>query len=146
MSTSLKDMAKFMAGEHETYTSENALRVRKLAIIGGIIGIALLASFMIHAWGSEDTMDYPANLSPDITNAIDESIDWTIVNLDWFFDGISDNLKIALGKLRDFLVWIPWPVVVALIFLTGWKAASLRIGIASGLGMAAIGFVNLWEP
>ncbi|MBC8280919.1 MAG: ABC transporter permease subunit, partial [Chloroflexi bacterium] len=51
-----------------------------------------------------------------------------------------------LGKLRDFLVWIPWPVVVSLVFLTGWRAASLQVGIASALGMAAIGFVNLWEP
>jgi len=63
-----------------------------------------------------------------------------------FFDAISDNLKIALGKLRDFLVWIPWPVVVALIFLLGWRIASLAVGIASALGMVAIGLVNLWEP
>ena len=146
MSTSFKDIAKIIAGSSETRLSESAQRARKLAIIGAVIGIALIASFMIHAWGGEDSMDYPANISPDITNVIDDSIDWTIVNLDWFFDGISDNLKIALGKLRDFLVWIPWPVVVTLVFLTGWRAASLPIGIASALGMAAIGFVNLWEP
>ncbi|NQW23305.1 MAG: proline/glycine betaine ABC transporter permease [SAR202 cluster bacterium] len=95
---------------------------------------------------AEPTMDYPTNVGPEISNAIDDSIDWTIVNLNWFFDGISDNLKVALGKLRDFLIWIPWPVFVSLVFLIGWRMATFRIGIASALGMMAIGLVNLWEP
>ena len=69
-----------------------------------------------------------------------------MVNGEWFFDGISDNLKVVLGKLREFLVWIPWPVMVALIFLLGWRLGSLRIGIISVLGMILIGLVNLWEP
>ncbi|PKB58211.1 MAG: choline ABC transporter permease subunit [SAR202 cluster bacterium Casp-Chloro-G2] len=91
-------------------------------------------------------MEYPSNVGPDVTNVIDNAIDWTIINMAWFFDSISDFLKIALGKLRDFLVWVPWPVMVGLIFLVGWRAASLRIGIASAIGLLAIGFVNLWEP
>ena len=69
-----------------------------------------------------------------------------VVNGEWFFDGINDNLKIVLGKLREFLVWIPWPVMVSLIFLLGWRLGSFRIGIISALGMILIGLVNLWEP
>ncbi|PKB81640.1 MAG: choline ABC transporter permease subunit [SAR202 cluster bacterium MP-NPac-SRR3961935-G1] len=91
-------------------------------------------------------MDFQKNFSPDITHAIDDGIDWVIINMDWFFDTISDYLKIALGHLRDFLVWIPWPVVLALVFITGWRAAGFRVGVASAAGMAAIGLVNLWEP
>ncbi|PKB76289.1 MAG: choline ABC transporter permease subunit [SAR202 cluster bacterium MP-SAtl-SRR3965592-G1] len=91
-------------------------------------------------------MDFQKNFSPDITHAIDDGIDWVIINMDWFFDSISDYLKIALGHLRDFLVWIPWPVVLALVFITGWWAAGFRVGVASAAGMAAIGLVNLWEP
>ena len=146
MSTSIKDIAKIVAGTSDVRLSEGAQRARKLAIIGTVIGIALIASFMIHAWGGEGNLDFPENYSPDITKRIDSSIDWIIVNFGWFFDGISDNIKIALGNLRDFLIWVPWPVTLALIFLIGWKAASLEIGVGSVLGMAAIGFVNLWEP
>ncbi|RUA21250.1 MAG: choline ABC transporter permease subunit [Chloroflexi bacterium] len=95
---------------------------------------------------AESAMDFQKNFSPDITHAIDDGIDWVIINMDWFFDTISDYLKIALGHLRDFLVWIPWPVVLALVFITGWRAAGFRVGVASAAGMAAIGLVNLWEP
>ncbi|PKB77460.1 MAG: choline ABC transporter permease subunit [SAR202 cluster bacterium MP-SInd-SRR3963457-G2] len=85
-------------------------------------------------------------MGPELTGLLDGGFQWILVNGEWFFDAISDNLKIALGKLRDFLVWIPWPVVVALIFLLGWRIASFAVGIASALGMVAIGLVNLWEP
>ena len=77
---------------------------------------------------------------------IDGFLAWLVVNGEWFFDGINDNLKIVLGKLREFLVWIPWPVMVSLIFLLGWRLGSFRIGIISALGMILIGLVNLWEP
>ncbi len=146
MSTRVRHLFEIIAGKSDSRQSEGSQRARKLGIIAAVIGIALIASFVIHGMEAEAAMDYQKNYSPDITNAIDESIDWVIVNLDWFFDGISDNLKIALGHLRDFLVWIPWPVVLALVFLIGWRAAGLRVGIASTAGMAAIGLVNLWEP
>jgi len=144
--TRIKQLAKLISGNSEELPSERAQTTRKFALIATVIGIALLASFLIHAMNAEPTMDYPTNVGPEISNAIDDSIDWTIVNLNWFFDGISDNLKVALGKLRDFLIWIPWPVFVSLVFLIGWRMATFRIGIASALGMMAIGLVNLWEP
>lgn len=146
MGTRIKQLAKLISGNSEELPSERAQTTRKFALIATVIGIALLASFLIHAMNAEPTMDYPTNVGPEISNAIDDSIDWTIVNLNWFFDGISDNLKVALGKLRDFLIWIPWPVFVSLVFLIGWRMATFRIGIASALGMMAIGLVNLWEP
>ena len=91
-------------------------------------------------------MKFPVNVGPKITGGIDSFITWVILNLGWFFDAISYNLKVALGKLRDFLIWIPWPVMVALVFVAGWRIASIRVGAASALGLMAIGVVNLWEP
>ncbi len=146
MGTLIKQIAKLISRNGGELQSEAAQRIRKLSIIAAVIGVALIASFIIHAADAENAMEYPTNLGPELSGAIDDSIDWTIINLDWFFDAISDNLKVALGKLRDFLVWIPWPVTVALIFTLGWRVASFRIGLASALGMMAIGLVNLWEP
>jgi len=121
-------------------------RIRKLVLAGMVICAALFLSFIIHSITEEDRLRYPTNVAPEITRSIDSAIIWVVVNGEWFFDGISDNLKIALGKLRTFLVWIPWPVMITLIFLLGWRVASFRIGLASALGMVAIGLVNLWEP
>ena len=107
---------------------------------------ALIASAIIHSIKGDDDLGYPTNIGPEIARTIDNGIDWLVVNGEGFFDGISDNLKVVLGELREFLVWIPWPVMVALIFLLGWRLGSLRIGIISALGMILIGLVNLWEP
>ena len=146
MEADFKKITKFLTGNGEQRQSEGAKRVRRLILGVAILAIALIASLLIHSSQLESALDYPVNVGPDITHGIDDGIDWVVINLGWIFDTISDNLKIALGKLRDFLIWIPWPVTVALVSLIGWRIASFRIGIASGLGLIAIGVVNLWEP
>ena len=147
MAVDLKKVAGWIIGNGEQSQSEESKRGRgKAPALVGIIGAAILASLLIHGSDMESMMKYPVNVGPDITNGIDSIITWVIINLGWLFDAISYNLKVALGKLRDFLIWIPWPVMVALVFLAGWRIASIRIGIASAIGLMAIGVVNLWEP
>ncbi len=147
MAVDLKKMAGWVTGTGDQNKGEDSKRGRgKVSAIAGIIAAGILASLLIHGSDMESMMKYPVNVGPDITGGIDSFITWVIVNLGWFFDAVSDYLKIALGKLRDFLIWIPWPVMVALIFVTGWRVASFGVGVASGIGMMAIGLVGLWEP
>ncbi len=147
MAVDLKKMAGWVTRNGDQTKSEDPKRGRgKVSAIFGIIAAGILASLLIHGSDMESMMKYPVNVGPNITGGIDSFITWVIVNLGWFFDAVSDYLKIALGKLRDFLVWIPWPVMVALIFVTGWRVASFAVGVASGIGMITIGIVGLWEP
>ena len=121
-------------------------KYRSLIFLGSAICGALIASVVIHSVTGDDNLRYPTNIGPEISNVIDDFIYWLVVNGEWFFDGITDNLKIVLDNLREFLIWIPWPVFIFLIFLLGWRLGSLRIGFVSALGMVLIGLVNLWEP
>ena len=121
-------------------------RFRSIILLASTICTALIASAIIHSFTGDDDLKYPTNFGPEIAGAIDDLIDWLVVNGEWFFDGINDNLKIVLNELREFLVWIPWPVMISLIFIMGWRLGSMKIGIASALGMGLIGLVNLWEP
>ena len=121
-------------------------RFRSIILLASTICTALIASAIIHSFTGDDDLKYPTNFGPEIAGAIDDLIDWLVVNGEWFFDGINDNLKIVLNELREFLVWIPWPVMISLIFIMAWRLGSIKIGIASALGMVLIGLVNLWEP
>ena len=121
-------------------------RFRSIILLASTICTALIASSIIHSFTGDDDLKYHTNFGPEIAGAIDDLIDWLVVNGEWFFDGINDNLKIVLNELREFLVWIPWPVMISLIFIMGWRLGSMKIGIASALGMVLIGLVNLWEP
>ncbi|HCE74998.1 MAG TPA: choline ABC transporter permease subunit [Dehalococcoidia bacterium] len=101
---------------------------------------------MIHGAGFEFALDFPIDTSKEIEGFLDDSVDWIVINFGDFFDAISDALKVVLGKLRDLLVWIPWPVMMALVFIIGWKVASLKIAAMSVIGLAILATVNLWEP
>ena len=147
MAVDLKRVAGWVTGNGEKADRSEENRGRgKITAIAGVIAAAILAALLIHGSDMESMMKFPVNVGPDITGGIDSFITWVILNLGWFFDAISYNLKVALGKLRDFLIWIPWPVMVALVFVAGWRIASIRVGAASALGLMAIGVVNLWEP
>ena len=126
--------------------STNTRKIVSLGMFAFVIITALIVSVLIHIAIEDDTLRYPTNFSPELTVAIDASIQWAVVNGEWFFDGISDGVKITLGKLKKALLWIPWPVTVSLVFLIAWRWSTLRIAIASSIGMMIIGFVNLWEP
>jgi len=135
------------SSKEELSTSSNSYRkIATLGVFGSVIVTALVVSVLIHMTIEDDTLRYPTNFNPELTVAIDASIQWAVVNGEWFFDGISDAVKITLGKLKDSLIWIPWPVTVTLVFILAWHWSTFRIAIASSIGMMVIGFVNLWEP
>ncbi len=78
-------------------------------------------------------------------NAIDEAVDWLVVEADWLFNGLSDGVKYALVFIEDVLKWAPWPVMVV-----GLALLSFAVGRWSLLGFTTaallfVGFMGLWE-
>ena len=72
-------------------------KYRSLIFLGSAICGALIASVVIHSVTGDDNLRYPTNIGPEISNVIDDFIYWLVVNGEWFFDGITDNLKIVLN-------------------------------------------------
>ena len=122
------------------------LRLKKFYFPAGTILAAVILSFMIHESGFELALDFPIDVSKEIEGSVDDSINWIVVTFGDFFDAVSDAIKVVLGKLRDLLVWIPWPVMMALVFIIGWKVASVKIAAMSVVGLLILALVNLWEP
>ena len=120
--------------------------IRKFSLPLTVISAAIVLSFMIHGSGLEFAVDFPLDVSSEIEGGIDDSIDWVIITFGGFFDTVSDAIKVMLGKLRDFLLWIPWPIMMILVFVIGWKVASLNVAIISLVGLLILAIVNLWEP
>ena len=127
--------------------SESGYR-SKIILALGYLGGVIIFSMLIHRSGYEFLTDFPQWMRFDVQveGAVDDAIDWLVVTYGWFFDYISDNLKYVLGKLRDFLIWIPWPLMMGIIFLTAWKIASPKVAVLSLFGMFGIAIMNLWDP
>jgi len=123
-------------------------RLRIPSIIAGIVAASILLSYLVHGIGDglEFALDFPLNVGPEIERSLDDAIKWFVVTFGWFFDAVSHYVKLVLGKLRDFLIWIPWPIVMGLVFITAWRVATIRIAIMSLIGMVILASVNLWEP
>jgi glycine betaine/proline transport system permease protein len=113
--------------------------------LGAVIAFLFL-SLLIRMSEVESALDFPFNIGPTLHNGIDSGIDWVVVNFGWFFDVISDFLKLTIGKLRDFLIWIPWPVFIGIVALLAWRLSSRRVAIGSTIGLLAMASVNLWDP
>ena len=130
MSTTDKEIENSKTG---TFRRVN-ISLKKIYFPAGVILATIVLSTMIHGAGFEFALDFPIDTSKEIEGFLDDSVDWIVINFGDFFDAISDALKVVLGKLRDILVWIPWPVMMALVFIIGWKVASLKIAAMSVIG------------
>ena len=52
---------------------------------------------------------HDVNIGREVADVFDWAVDWLTVNMSWFFDAISDYLKVALGLLRDFIITVATP-------------------------------------
>jgi len=76
---------------------------------------------------------------------IEVAVLWFTVNWAPFFEGISFVVGKMLGWTNDFLLWLPWPVIVLLFGFIGWKTAGRRIAIFGAAGLLFLGTLNLWQ-
>jgi glycine betaine/proline transport system permease protein len=113
-----------------------ALRLALLA--GGVLTVTLVTR--VGGWSS-----FPDALVVDIKPAVDRVVEWVGDNLR---NGVpivggtqsfSDFLVTdVMEPLREFLVWLPWLVVVAAIGVIGWLSGGWRLGLTVAGCMFAI--------
>ncbi len=78
---------------------------------------------------------------------IDDSFNWVVEHWSETLEEIFLPVVHLLRAIEDFLLWMPWYVVIAIIAAMG-LAATRSAWIALGLGvmMFLMGFFGLWEP
>ena len=79
--------------------------------------------------------------------SIDESFNWIVEHWGETLEQIFLPVVHLLSAIENFLLWLPWYVVVAIIAGAGF-AATRSWKIAAGLGAMTflLGFFGLWEP
>src|SRR6056297_210507 len=77
---------------------------------------------------------------------IENFVMWLTKNYDYVFDGIKSGILKFMITINDALMFIPWFVVIALVFWAGWKLINLKSGITFGIMLFIIGSFEYWEP
>ncbi|GAB4409295.1 MAG: hypothetical protein Fur0044_02870 [Anaerolineae bacterium] len=125
------------------------LRKRDWWILGAAVALILLVlalNVMPFEIGA-----FPAEWNLGLRQPIDALQSWIIGNratsplFVYFFDPLSDAIDIGIRAIEGFLLWLPWPVLLAGIFLLGQKLGGLRLALLSLLGFLYMGLIGLWE-
>ena len=110
-----------------------------------ILTSLIAAALLIDGMGITALREFPVDFGPTTYRAIDSSIDWMVVEFAWFFDSISNYIKVWLGALRSFFSWIPWPIVIIGMFYAGWKLTDIKVSSVASITLLFMGLFDLWE-
>ena len=130
-----------------------ALQVRFLresryqGILWAVIAVAsyVLAYSLATTNAGTDFGDWPRHWEPPIQEPIDDLFEWIGDTFGWFFNPISEVIDTGLAGIDTFLLWLPWPVVVAATSMLGLRLGGWRLGLFCGVGTLFIGFNGFWD-
>ncbi len=134
-------------------TIAEALQVRLLRErrYRGIVWVAIAAVAYILAYSLATTDagtefgDWPQNWQPAIQEPIDDFFEWAGDSLSWLFNPVSDVIDAGIAGIDAFLLWLPWPVVIAAVTLLGLRLGGRWLGLFCGVAILFIGLIGFWD-
>ncbi|MBI3243411.1 MAG: ABC transporter permease subunit [Chloroflexi bacterium] len=115
-------------------------------LIIGVVVLGLLIGYTLPA----GLNDFPAAWNLGLRAPVDAFQDWVIGNrathpaFVFFFEPLSDAIDFGLRRMEDLLLALPWPVVVAVFGLIGFRLAGWRVSAWAIVGLMFMGLVGLW--
>lgn len=80
----------------------------------------------------------------DIGQYVDLFVKWLQQTFGGLFDAVSRGMLWLLLQIESILFVIPWFVIVAVVFLLGWRLVSLWSGLTFALLLMLIGAFGYW--
>ena len=124
------------------------LRERRFhGILWTVIGVAAYILAYLLAANNADTEfgDWPRSWELPIQQPIDDFFEWTGDAFAWFFNPVSDFIDAGLAGIDAFLLWLPWPFVVAAASMLGLRLGGRWLGMFCGLAVLFIGLNGFWD-
>ena len=124
------------------------LRERRYQVIlwAAIAAAAYLWAYSLAATNAgTDVADWPRNWELPIQEPIDDFFEWISDTFAWFFNPISEVLDTGLAGIDTFLLWLPWPFVVAAVSMLGLRLGGMWLGLFCGAATLFIGLNGFWD-
>jgi len=71
-------------------------------------------------------------------------VQWLTTNYAGFFDAIKEGILWFILHMENFLLWLPWWLVLLVVFLFSWRIRNFTSGIVFAAMLFVIGTFNLW--
>ncbi len=92
-------------------------------------------------------LEFPDWLTIPLADWVDTVMHWILTNWGGFFEAVGDNFILQILKwIEDFLLWLPWIVVVLLVFVVAWRVMRRWwAGLLMAAFLVLIGSFGLWD-
>jgi len=87
---------------------------------------------------------FPETLRFEIGIYVDQFVKWMMRDFGAFFDGVSAGVLWFVLKVENFMFWLPWWAILALIFLLSWRVIEFKSAVLFTAFIALIGMFGLW--
>lgn len=130
-------------------TRPSLIRRRVNITLIGLLGLAA-ALFLLHHLGN-GLGSFPAEWNLGLREPMDAFKVWAIGNRKshpmflYFFGPLSTVIDTILRRTETFLLWLPWPVFAAAVFLIAQRIANLRTALVTTTCLLLMGLVGYWE-
>ncbi len=91
--------------------------------------------------------EFPENwvIRGDVQRFIDTNTEWVIVNWNAFFRAINEAVLTILVPIENFLLWIPWWLVLIAVTAAAWKVLGRRLGIVTFVLLLVVDFLGMHD-
>ena len=133
---------------HAEALQTRLLRERRYqGVLWVVIAVAayILAYLLATSDADTDFGNWPQGWELPIQEPIDELFEWVSDVFAWFFNPISRVIDAGLVWIDKFLLWLPWPLVVSAVAISGFMLGGRWLGIFSGAASLFIGLNGFWD-
>lgn len=124
--------------------------INQFLILGGLFAAGVVVLLLISHWISQLNI-FPDTWNLGLRDMLNEFKRWVVVNGNdhwlfvFFFDPLSAVIDFLLRRVEDFLLWLPWPVVVLAVFLMADRIRGLRLALLTAACLIPMGMFGLWR-
>ena len=122
----------------------------KITIIVMVLAILTVGIVTLYANVPTDespgaAIDFPKEwvFGWEVIKWIDGVVDWVVINWEPFFIVIRTIVLGILLPFRDFLLWLPWWLVIIGTGLLAWRVVGTRFGVIAMLFLGYMSFMGL---
>ncbi|HET7658348.1 MAG TPA: ABC transporter permease subunit [Bacillales bacterium] len=90
-------------------------------------------------------LDFPETIRLNAGIYVQQFVHWLYDHYGAVFKGIGHFVMQILLYIQDFLLWLPWWALIAIIFLLGWWLRKFSIGVIFAVLLFLIGSFQLWD-
>ena len=122
---------------------------RQFIILGGLFVAGVVVLLLVSRSVSQ-LNTFPEAWNAGLRDVLNAFKRWVVVNRNdhwlfvFFFEPLSAVIDFLLRRIEDFLLWLPWPVVVLAIFLAADRIRGLRLALLTAACLIPMGMFGLW--